>query len=328
VTKSGQGTGLVVSAPPGIDCGVACNASYASGTLVSLNPTPSNGSVFAGWTGACTGSGACSVSMSSNQAVTASFAPAVTVYNLTVTKVGNGSGVVASSPAGIDCGSTCIYGFAPGTSVTLTAAANMGHVFTGWSGGGCSGSGSCTVAMTSQVDVTATFAIAAPSSYTLTVTKMGAGTGVVTSAPAGITCGSTCSASFTTGTAVTLTASAGSGSTFAGWSGGGCTGPGSTCTVTMGAAQSVSANFSPTLCSTQISGTAHDQHGAVTVSPSTAGSCVMGSGNSVGYSCSLSTAPGTQVTLTNARIEGNNVFYTNSITLSADCTTQTNVNFP
>jgi hypothetical protein len=79
-------------------------------------------------------------------------------------------------------------------------------------------------------------------SFTLSVSKTGAGSGTVTSSPAGINCGNSCSAAFAPATVVTLTADAASGSTFAGWSGGGCTGTGS-CTVTLSASQSVSATF-------------------------------------------------------------------------------------
>jgi peptidoglycan/xylan/chitin deacetylase (PgdA/CDA1 family) len=77
--------------------------------------------------------------------------------------------------------------------------------------------------------------------YALTVTKSGTGSGTVTSSTGGINCGATCSASYTSGAAVTLTAAAASGSTFGGWSGA-CTGTG-TCTVTMTAARSVTATF-------------------------------------------------------------------------------------
>jgi beta-glucanase (GH16 family) len=78
-------------------------------------------------------------------------------------------------------------------------------------------------------------------SYTLSVTRAGAGTGTVTSNPGGINCGSTCSASYASGTAVTLSAAPASGSTFGGWSGA-CVGTG-TCVTTMTAARSVTATF-------------------------------------------------------------------------------------
>jgi PASTA domain-containing protein/List-Bact-rpt repeat protein len=78
-------------------------------------------------------------------------------------------------------------------------------------------------------------------SKTLTLTKAGVGTGVVSSSPAGLSCGSSCSHAFTYGTAVTLTATADARSSFAGWSGD-CSGSG-TCTLTMGANHSVAATF-------------------------------------------------------------------------------------
>lgn len=66
---------------------------------------------------------------------------------LQVFKGGTGSGTVTSSPAGIDCGGTCSASFDSGASVTLTAAADSGSLFTGWSGA-CSGaSDTCVVTM-------------------------------------------------------------------------------------------------------------------------------------------------------------------------------------
>jgi hypothetical protein len=73
VTKSGAGTGTVTSTPAGINCGVTCTANYASGTLVTLTPTPAAGSAFANWTGACSGSGACVVTMDAAKTVFAAF---------------------------------------------------------------------------------------------------------------------------------------------------------------------------------------------------------------------------------------------------------------
>jgi aryl-phospho-beta-D-glucosidase BglC (GH1 family) len=77
-------------------------------------------------------------------------------YTLTVTKDGTGSGVVSTSPAGVSCGSTCSATFAAGTNVTLTATADSGSSFIGWSGA-CTGTGTCTVSMLSAKSVTATF---------------------------------------------------------------------------------------------------------------------------------------------------------------------------
>lgn len=78
-------------------------------------------------------------------------------YNLSVTKAGTGSGMVISSPAGINCGSSCSAAYNNGTSVTLTASQNSDSFFAGWSGGGCSGTGTCKVTMNADKTVTATF---------------------------------------------------------------------------------------------------------------------------------------------------------------------------
>jgi len=333
VSKSGTGSGTLTSSPAGINCGVTCSANFAQGTSVTLTPTPASGSVFAGWGGACSGTGSCTVTMDAAKSVSATFntAPPNT-FTLTVSKAGTGSGTVSSNPAGINCGATCSASFNSGATVTLSATPDSGSAFSGWSGGGCSGTGNCVVTMNAAQTVTATFnaanqvgslsltvgglpsgnsatlsitgpggfsttrtiitgtgvslsdvavgtytvgapnvtvgattyvpnaasqtanvtfggtatvnvvySAAAVPTFTLTASKAGTGTGVVSSNPVGINCGSTCSSNFTQGTAVTLTATADAGSTFAGW-GGACTGTG-TCSVTMDAAKAVTATF-------------------------------------------------------------------------------------
>ena len=82
-------------------------------------------------------------------------------YKLTVTKSGTGSGSVTSTPAGIDCGSTCEANFDDGASVTLTATAASGSTFTGWSGP-CTGTGTCSVTMNEARSVTASFTADSP----------------------------------------------------------------------------------------------------------------------------------------------------------------------
>jgi len=81
----------------------------------------------------------------------------VTNKTLTVSKDGTGSGTVTSNPPGIDCGVDCTESYTNGTSVTLTASAASGSVFAGWSGGGCTGTGTCTVTMDADTAMTATF---------------------------------------------------------------------------------------------------------------------------------------------------------------------------
>jgi len=71
VTASGSGT--VTSAAAGISCGAACGGSYLSGTPITLTATSTNGSTFAGWSGACTGTGPCTTTMTATRSVTATF---------------------------------------------------------------------------------------------------------------------------------------------------------------------------------------------------------------------------------------------------------------
>jgi len=66
-------------------------------------------------------------------------------HSVVVTKGGTGMGTVTSTPAGISCGTTCAMPVAFGDSVTLTATAAPGSIFTGWASDGCQGTGTCTV---------------------------------------------------------------------------------------------------------------------------------------------------------------------------------------
>ena len=73
VFKSGTGNGGVTSDPPGIDCGSTCAGTFDQGTIVTLTATPSSGSIFTGWSGACSGTGDCVVTVDNNKSVTAAF---------------------------------------------------------------------------------------------------------------------------------------------------------------------------------------------------------------------------------------------------------------
>ena len=282
VAKTGTGSGTVTSSPAGIDCGEACTADFAEGTVVTLAAAPAAGSVFVQWSGACSGMGAtCQVSVGGATAVTAHFE--LELHALSVVTAGTGAGAVTSSPPGIDCGEACTADFASGTVVTLTAAPLAGSVFVEWSGA-CAGSEvSCQVTMDAPHSVAATFEL----QHLLSVTKMGTGSGTVTTSPAGIDCGSQCSANFGAGTLVTLTASPAIGSVFEGW-GGACSGTAATCQTIMNAAQEVMATFEEreyTLTVTK-EGTGS---GTVTSSPA---------GIDCGNQCSAGFGAGTMVTLT------------------------------
>ena len=73
VEKTGTGNGIIMSTPSGIDCGSNCEAYFTSGTVVTLTATPLEGSTFSGWSGACSGTGDCQVTISQVREVTASF---------------------------------------------------------------------------------------------------------------------------------------------------------------------------------------------------------------------------------------------------------------
>jgi uncharacterized repeat protein (TIGR02543 family) len=78
IAKAGRGLGKVTSNPVYFDCGDSsanlCSATTAPGLTISLIATPSNfGYAFTGWSGACTGTGACTVTMDASKSVTANF---------------------------------------------------------------------------------------------------------------------------------------------------------------------------------------------------------------------------------------------------------------
>ncbi len=223
VNRVGEGS---VAGPPGLDCATTCSTTVENGSRFAFRDegggcvvsdcftaTPAPGSDFVGWSGGGCGPTptlSCSFGLSTDATVTAHFAER---HALTVAKSGTGGGTITSAPGGIDCGATCTTTFREGTAVTLTATPATGSRFDGWSGGGCSGTGTCTVTVNDAANVTATFTAL----VTLTVVRTGTGTGTVTSAAAGIDCGATCSVTLVKGTKVTLNQAAGAGSKFFGW---------------------------------------------------------------------------------------------------------------
>ena len=246
VTKEGS-SGTVASNPAGIECGGTCKASFTENSKVTLTASPAANSKFLSWKG-CEKGGAightCTVTMDKAKTVIAKFGP---TQSLTLSKAGTGTGTVKSAPSGISCDGSCssnVAAFTEGAPVTLTAVPTKYHTFTGWSGSGCSGAGTCEVTMSAAKSVTATFAA---TKFNLTLSKAGGGTGAVKSKPASLTCGATCSSvvsSFYAGTEVEVTATPSKGSTLNWATGSGtCTGSTSPCFVTMSAAKSLTAEF-------------------------------------------------------------------------------------
>ncbi len=176
VLTTGAGSGSVASSPLGIDCGFICAAEFAAGATVTLTPSAGAGSEFAGWSGACTGTGACEVTMDEAQSVGAAFDVGSGKAMLTVSRSGSGS--VKSAQSGINCGAVCAGEFTLGQTVTLFPVAAPGSEFTGW-GGDCADAGTaltCKIAMSDNRTVSASFsAIPAPPA------SMGGGEGAAAS---------------------------------------------------------------------------------------------------------------------------------------------------
>jgi hypothetical protein len=164
------GSGNVSSSDKVFSCGSKCYGVYIPGSTVTLTAKPGSGSTFSGWSGACIGNAAtCTVTLNAESAVTATFATVVagggggggggggaTGFKLTVAK--SNSGTVTSTPAGINCGNSCLTSYGAGNAVTLTATPPPGLAFLGWSGA-CSGAlATCTVTMNADTKVQASFA--------------------------------------------------------------------------------------------------------------------------------------------------------------------------
>lgn len=163
------------------------------------------------------------------------------VSSVTVTRTGTGSGTVTGTS--INCGSSCSAQLALGTAVTLTAKPASNSTFNGWTGDCVGAQLTCTFNISGENNVQANFVPAVPAGggggggggstgFKISVSLNGKGT--VTTNPTGT--------SFATGTVVTLTAAPGAGQPWIGW-GGDCTGTATTCTLTMDANKSVTANF-------------------------------------------------------------------------------------
>jgi hypothetical protein len=94
-------------------------------------------------------------------------------YSLTVSKSGTGTGTVASSPAGVNCGNNCNVNFDKDNSITLTAIPNSGSQFGGWTGCTSASGNACTVFLNSSRTITANFKPATVTSVVLPITGLG-----------------------------------------------------------------------------------------------------------------------------------------------------------
>ena|GEM_PF-5372255 len=153
VEKAGSGTG-VVKGDLGIDCGGTCTTTATKGAAVGLSATAKQGSRFASWSGACAGTAACQLTVSSDQNVTATF---VQTNAVDLSFTGPGAGRVFSTPNGLDCAWDCSADFDTSTMMRLTPVPDAVSVFAGWDQGPCSGMGDCMFNLTIDTPVTANF---------------------------------------------------------------------------------------------------------------------------------------------------------------------------
>lgn len=234
LSSVGGAVGTVRVDPPGSLCAISgtgsvqCDQVYAPADVVTLTATPEPGSIFAGWSGDCFGVSPCIVAMSESRNVSAFFARFQTI-TVNMASVANGSGSVAFSPALPGCtvspgvNTSCLRSVAHGEPVTLTATPAAGSAFAGWTGA-CSGTELCTLPMSADVSVTATFN--GPARLTRTLTGVAGGAGSVQASPSGGPCvlntpapSQQCSTTYAQGQTISLTAVPGPQSVFDGWTG-------------------------------------------------------------------------------------------------------------
>ena len=155
LTVSVSGQGGVSSGDGNINCPTVCNHAYVPNSLATLAAVPQPGYAFQGWSGACSGTGYCNVTMNGNLTVNANFIGIPQGYvNLSVTVAGNGT--VRSTDGSINCPILCSASYPQNTQVTLNASPGSGATFGGWIGP-CTGTASCTVTMTHNYSLTGEF---------------------------------------------------------------------------------------------------------------------------------------------------------------------------
>ncbi len=224
----------------------SCTQTFDAGSSVTVVPTAATSSQFASFGGACTGTGACTVSMNAPQTVSLTFS--VTQYPLTVALTGTGSGGVTASDGG-SCASTLAQ-----TAVTCTRLVNAGTVVSfstspgaestfGGFGGDCSGF-NCNVTMNAPRTVSVTMT-RRQVQLTLQLSGTGAGAVTVDGAPAcsmTLTQGaSSCTRLVDVGSTIVLGATPTTESLFDGF-GGACIG-GATCSLSVASPMTATASF-------------------------------------------------------------------------------------
>jgi len=191
ITVDPVGSGTVLVSPE--------QETYGAGEEVTLTATANPGWTFTGWTGDASGlTNPLTLVMNGDKNITANFTQ--DEYTLTINVDPADSGSVLVEPLEIT------YNY--GEEVSLTAIANPGWTFTGWTGDATGLNNPLTLVMNGDKNIIANFT---QDEYTLTVNVDPADSGSVLVEPLEIT--------YNYGEEVSLTATANPGWTFTGWTG-------------------------------------------------------------------------------------------------------------
>jgi hypothetical protein len=133
-TSGGKGT--IFSSPRGLSCPPDCSVQVDNSATVTLGAAPGAGSRLLRWTGACSGSDVCKVTMDGPKSVAAVFGPATYKLTVAISGAGRVSGV------GAVCSASCTRTLPGGQRSTLRATPAKGSRFAGWSGD-CRGTSTC-----------------------------------------------------------------------------------------------------------------------------------------------------------------------------------------
>jgi hypothetical protein len=161
LTLEVSGNGSVSSSPTGISCPSGCQASYPTGTAVTLTATSASGATFGSWQNCPAPNGTrCQVTiMAGAQRVTATFAVATWTINVQVFPGFTGGSVTATG--GRACAAECNFTYPVGTAVTLNAVPAPGFRFDQWAGACNTATGrnkpTCTLTFDQNTGVRAVF---------------------------------------------------------------------------------------------------------------------------------------------------------------------------
>jgi hypothetical protein len=122
VFRTGNGSGTVTSTDSLINCGTDCQETYTLNTQVTLSAAPNTDSTFTGWSGACTGTGQCMVTMSASQSVTAQF----TLNTYPVTASAGPGGSISPSSVSVNHGSSTQFTVTPDPGYQIASVSGCG----------------------------------------------------------------------------------------------------------------------------------------------------------------------------------------------------------